>query len=134
MKKITYKTLFITFLFFGIVYMILLFTNRWGKIPYLIAGLSLIILGIWFLLLADRFKEIKFKSNILAVLSSIFLWGFFGEFLKNVNLYISNSSIEIAYWNYLPILLFVIFVFFYLMRKRYLPVPLLFIFGSGLGI
>lgn len=134
MRKMAFKTLFTVLIFFGMIYMLLVFANRWGKIPYFIAGVSLAFVGIVLILYADRLKNDLYKSNTLAVLASISLWGFIGEFLENADLYIPHASIEIAHWNYLPILFLSILMFSYLLKRRYLPVFLLFFFGSFLGI
>ncbi|MCK4695101.1 MAG: hypothetical protein KAT74_05040, partial [Candidatus Cloacimonetes bacterium] len=47
MKNVCLKTVIYTLLFFGFTYMLLVFTNRAGNIPYLFAGLFLLILGIY---------------------------------------------------------------------------------------
>lgn len=128
------RTVCVVLAFFAMVYVVLVFTNRLGKIAYLIAGLSLVFGGIYLLLSAGRFKSDPYKSNILAVLASISLWGFVGEFLENADLYVNHASIEIARWNHLPVLLISIFTFFYLLKSKFLPVFLLFFLGSFLGI
>ena len=112
MKNIGLKTVLSTLGFFGITYMMLVFTNRAGKTPYLFAGLLLLVFGIFAFIKSQQNSDNKFFSNFLAIISGVSLWGFFGEFLENADLYISDATIEIAHWNFLPILLLVIFVFF----------------------
>lgn len=79
-------------------------------------------------------RNVKMLLVIWAILASISLWGFMGEFLENANLYINHASIEIAHWNYLPVLLIFILMFIYLLKRKYLPVFLQFFYGSFLGI
>ncbi|RKX68762.1 hypothetical protein DRP43_05155, partial [candidate division TA06 bacterium] len=54
----------------------------------------------------------------------ISLWGFFGEFLEDADLYVKDATVEIAHWNFLPILFFVIFLFLNL--RKYLSIPIQF--------
>ncbi|MCK4338769.1 MAG: hypothetical protein KAW87_02115, partial [Candidatus Cloacimonetes bacterium] len=120
MERISIKTFISTLAFFGFTYMLLVFTIRAGKIPYLCAGIVLLFIGIFLFMHSGKIKENAFKSNLLAIFSGISLWGFFGEFLENADLYIKNASIEIAHWNFLPILILVIFLFLNL--RKHLPI------------
>ncbi|MEA2104570.1 MAG: hypothetical protein U9P79_08030, partial [Candidatus Cloacimonadota bacterium] len=110
-KKIAFNTMLLTLSFFGIVYMLLVISSQTGNIPYLFAGLILLGLGIYLFVISSRMKTNKFWSNLLAIFSGISLWGFFGEFLENADLYISDATIEIAHWNFLPVLVLMIFIF-----------------------
>lgn len=132
MERIGIKTFFSTLIFFGFSYMLLVFTNRAGNIPYLFAGFVLLIIGIFLFLRSEKIKENTFKSNLLAIFSGISLWGFFGEFLENANLYIKNATLEIAHWNFLPILLLAIFLFLNL--RKHLPISIQFSLVSFLLI
>ncbi|MGC9337106.1 MAG: hypothetical protein ACP5EQ_03300 [Candidatus Cloacimonadia bacterium] len=132
MERIGIKTFFPTLIFFGFSYMLLVFTNRAGEIPYLFAGFVLLIIGIFLFLRSEKIKENAFKSNLLAIFSGISLWGFFGEFLENANLYIKDATIEIAHWNFLPILLLAIFLFLNL--RKHLPISIQFSLVSFLLI
>ncbi|MCK4654846.1 MAG: hypothetical protein KAU01_10420 [Candidatus Cloacimonetes bacterium] len=155
MKNIGLRTVLYTLLFFGFTYMLLVFTSRAGNIPYLFAGLILLGLGIYL-----YFKSIQlvqspiksgtrlnhpvnntvsvldekknFYSNLMAIISGISLWGFFGEFLENADLYIKDATIEIAHWNFLPVLVLIIFLFLNL--RKYLPIPVQFSLSSFLLI
>jgi len=124
MKKIGFKTILFTLVFFGFTYMLLVFTNRAGKIPYLFAGCIFLILGIYLFFKSQKISENAFLSNLLAVFSGISFWAFFGEFMENAGLYIKDATVEIAHWNFLPILLFVIFLF--LCLRKYLSIPIQF--------
>ena len=147
MKNIGFKTVIFTLLFFGFTYMLLVFTSRAGNIPYLFAGFILLFVGIILFLQSIQlvhpsrlnhsnysntvpvFDDKKvFYSNLLAIISGISFWGFFGEFLENADLYIENASIEIAHWNFLPALVLMIFLFLNL--RKYFPVSVQF-FLSG---
>jgi len=124
MRRIGIKTALFSLIFFGFTYMLLVFTNRAGKIPYLFAGCIFLILGIYLFCKSQRINENAFLRNILAVFSGISFWGFFGEFMENADLYIKDATVEIAHWNFLPILLFVIFLF--LCLRKYLSIPIQF--------
>ncbi|MCD4829901.1 MAG: hypothetical protein K8R90_10775 [Candidatus Cloacimonetes bacterium] len=132
MKNIGLKTVVSALLFFGFTYMLLVFTNRSGNIPYLIAGLILLFVGIVLFILSQKDAENHFRSNLFAIMSGVALWGFFGEFLENADMYIKGATLEIAHWNYLPVLIFVIFVF--LNVRRRLSVPVQFSLSSFLMI
>ena len=111
--------------------MTLVFTNRAGDIPYLFAGLFFLSFGIFIFVKAQKINN-KFFGNLLAIISGISLWGFFGEFLENANLYIQDATIEIAHWNSLPVLVLTIFLFLNL--RKHLPVPVQFSLSSFLMI
>ena len=154
MKNIGLKTVIFTLLFFGFTYMLLVFTNRAGNIPYLFSGSILFFVGIILFSKSQKntqlvqssrlnhpvnnntipvFDEKKiFYSNLLAIISGISIWGFCGEFLENADLYIKDATIEIAHWNFLPVLVLMIFLFLNL--RKYLPVPIQFSFSSFLLI
>lgn len=134
MKRVIGKTIGIVLGFFGFTYMFLVFTSRWGNIPYLVAGLLLLAASIVMLIVSEKSKDNAFKSNILAILSGVALWGFLGEFLENADMYIAHSTIKIAHWNFLPILIIVVLLFAYVWKKRYLPDNILFFGGSFIGI
>ena len=129
-RKIALNTVLLTLFFFGITYMLLVITSRTGKIPYLFAGLFLLGLGIYLFIISPKMKTNKFWSNLLAIISGISLWGFFGEFLENADLYIKDATIEIAHWNFLPVLVLMIFLFLNL--RKHLPVPVQFSLSSFL--
>lgn len=129
-RKIALNTVLLTLFFFGITYMLLVITSRTGKIPYLFAGLLLLGLGIYLFIISQKMKTNKFWSNLLAIISGISLWGFFGEFLENADLYIKDATIEIAHWNFLPVLVLMIFLFLNL--RKHLPVPVQFSLSSFL--
>ncbi|MEA3500034.1 MAG: hypothetical protein U9R41_03305 [Candidatus Marinimicrobia bacterium] len=112
MKNTGLKTVLSTLVFFGIIYMTLTFTNRSGRMAYLITGLLLFAFGIYSFIKSQQIKGNKFISNLLAITSGIAIWGFIGEFMENANLYIEHSTVKIAHWNFLPILLLMIFIFF----------------------
>lgn len=131
-KKIALNTVLLTLFFFGFTYMLLVFTKRAGNIPYLFAGLTLIFVGIILFLKSQKNTENYFMSNLLAIISGISLWGFFGEFLENADLYISDATIEIAHWNFLPVLVLMIFIFLNL--RKHFPVPVQFSLSSFLLI
>ena len=150
MKNIGLRTVIFTLLFFGFTYMLLVFTNRAGNIPYLFAGL-LLFLGIILFLKSIQLVQSSrlnhsdpgntvpvlddkkvFYSNLLAIISGISLWGFFGEFLENADLFIKDATIEIAHWNFLPVLVLMIFLFLNL--RKYLPIPVQFSLSSFLLI
>ncbi len=105
------KTVLLTLGFFGITYMALVFTNRTGNVPYLITALILFGIGIYALIKSQKIESNKFLSNLLAIISGIAIWGFVGEFLENGDLFIPHATVEIAHWNFLPILVLVIFIF-----------------------
>ena len=132
MKKIGLKTILFTLVFFGFTYMLLVFTNRAGRVPYIFAGCILLVLGIYLFYKSQRIEENMFLSNLLAIFSGISFWGFFGEFMENADLYIKDATVEIAHWNFLPILLFVIFLF--LCLRKYLLIPIQFSLASFLLI
>ncbi|KQC10741.1 MAG: hypothetical protein APR54_11700 [Candidatus Cloacimonas sp. SDB] len=151
MKNIGLKTVLSTLVFFGITYMLLVFTNRAGNIPYLFAGFTLLFVGIILFLQSIKsvqssrlkhsdsgntvpvlYEKEKFYSNLLAIISGISLWGFFGEFLENADIYIKDATIEIAHGNFLPVLILIIFIFLNL--KKHLPVPIKFSISSFLLI
>ena len=132
MKKIGLKTILFTLVFFGFTYMLLVFTNRAGRVPYIFAGCILLVLGIYLFYKSQRIEENMFLSNLLAIFSGISFWGFFGEFMENADLYIKDATVEIAHWNFLPILLFMIFLFLYL--RKYLLIPIQFSLASFLLI
>ena len=131
MKNIRLKTILSTLGFFGITYMLLVFTNRAGNIPYLFAGLLLLVFGI-FAFVKSQQVDNKFLRNLSAIISGISLWGFFGEFLENADLYIKDATIEIAHWNFIPVLVLVIFLFLNL--RKHLPIPVQFSLSSFLLI
>ena len=132
MKNIGLKTVIYTLLFFGFTYMLLVFMSRAGNIPYLFAGFILLFVGIILFLQSQKNTENSFMSNLLAIISGISLWGFFGEFLENADLYIKDATIEIAHWNFLPVLVLMIFLFLNL--RKYLPIPVQFSLSSFLLI
>ena len=156
MKNIGLKTVIFTLLFFGFTYMLLVFTSRAGNVPYLFAGFILLFIGIILFLKSIQLVQSPIKSgtrlnhpinsntvpvlddkkvfysNLLAIISGISLWGFFGEFLENADLYIKDATIEIAHWNFLPVLVLIIFLFLNL--RKYLPVPVQFSLSSFLLI
>ena len=132
MERIGIKTFVSTLAFFGFGYMLLVITNRAGKIPYLFAGFVLLFIGIFLFLKSEKIKDNIFKSNLLAIFSGISLWGFFGEFLENGDLFIKDATIEIAHWNFFPILLLVIFLFLNL--RKHFPIPIQFSLSSFLLI
>ncbi|MEA3474862.1 MAG: hypothetical protein U9R23_00200 [Candidatus Cloacimonadota bacterium] len=132
MKKTGFKTVLFAFMFFCITYLLLVITNRAGEIPYLFAGFGLLFIGIFLFLKSEKIKDNIFKSNLLAIFSGISLWAFFGEFLENGDLFIKGATVEIAHWNFLPILLFVIFLF--LIIRKYLPISFQFSLSSFLLI
>ena len=158
MKNIGLKTVIYALLFFGFTYMLLVFTSRAGNVPYLFAGFILLILGIYLYLKSSHMVQSShqlvhssrlnhsnpgntvpvldekkvFYSNLLAIISGISLWGFFGEFLENADIYIKDATIEIAHWNFLPVLVLMIFLFLNL--KKYLPIPVQFSLSSFLLI
>ena len=124
MRCISIKTFVSTSAFFGFTYMLLVFTHRAGEIPYLFAGFGLLFIGIFLFMKSGKAKENIFKNNLLAIFSGISLWGFFGEFLENADLYVKDATVEITHWNFLPILFFVIFLFLNL--RKYLSIPIQF--------
>ena len=151
MKNIGLKTVIFTLLFFGFTDMLLVFTSRAGNVPYLFAGFILLFIGIILFLKSIQLVQSSrlnhlinsnavpvlddkkvFYSNLLAIISGISLWGFFGEFLENADLYIKDATIEIAHWNFLPVLVLIIFLFLNL--RKYLPVPVQFSLSSFLLI
>ena len=132
MKNVGLKTVGFALLFFGFTYMFLVFTSRAGNIPYLFAGLILLFIGIILFFISQKNTENSFLSNLLAIISGVSLWGFFGEFLENADLYIKDATIEIAHWNFLPIL-FIMIVLFLNLRKH-LPVSVQFSLSSFLLI
>ncbi len=132
MKNIGLKTVLSTLGFFGITYTTLVFTNRAGNIPYLFAGLLLLIFGIFAFVKSHQVGNNIFLSNLLAIVSGVSLWGFFGEFLENADLYIKDATIEIAHWNFLPILVLAIFLFLNL--RKHLPISVQFSLSSFLLI
>jgi len=103
-RKIALNTVSLTLFFFGITYMLLVVNSRTGKIPYLFAGLFLLGLGIYLFIISQKMITNNFWSNLLAIISGISLWGFLGGFLENADLYIKDATIEIAHWNFLPVL------------------------------
>ena len=120
MKNIGLRTVLFTLIFFGFIYMLLVFTNRAGKTLYLFSGVVLLLIGIFLFLKSIKIQDNAFISNLLAIFSGISLWGFVGEFLENADLYIKDATVEIAHWNFLPILLLVIFLFLNL--RRHFPI------------
>jgi len=149
MKNVGLKTVIYALLFFGFTYMLLVFTSRAGNIPYLFAGFILLFVGIILFLKSIRLVQSSrlnhsdsgntvpvlddkkiFYSNLLAIISGISFWGFFGEFLENADLYINDATIKIAHWNFLPILVLMIFLFLNL--RKHLPVPVQFSLSSFL--
>ena len=134
--------------------MLLVFTNRTGNIPYLFAGFILLFVGIFLFLKSQKNTPLvqssrlnhsdsvnavpvlderkNFYSNLLAITSGISLWGFFGEFLENADLYIKDATVEIAHWNFLPVLALMIFLFLNL--RKHLPIPVQFSLSSFLLI
>lgn len=57
MKKIELKTILFTLVFFGFTYMLLVFTNRAGRVPYIFAGCVLLVLGIYLFYKSQRIEE-----------------------------------------------------------------------------
>ena len=132
MKNIGLKTVLSTLGFFGVIYMILVFSNRAGKVPYLIVGLFFFAFGIFTFIKSQKILENQFLSNLMGIISGIAIWGFVGEFMENGDLYIPYATVEIANWNFLPILLLAIFVF--LQIKKDLKMPVQFSLSSLLMI
>ena len=132
MKNIGLKTVLSTLGFFGVIYMILVFSNRAGKVPYLIVSLFFFAFGIFTFIKSQKILENQFLSNLMGIISGIAIWGFIGEFMENGNLYIPYATVEIANWNFLPILLLAIFVF--LQIKKDLKIPVQFSLSSLLMI
>ena len=132
MKNIGLKTVLIILGFFGIVYMSLIFTSKAGKVLYLIMGIFLLVFGIYSFIKSQKIVENKFMGNILAIISGISIWGFVGEFMENADLFIANSTLEIAHWNFLPVLLLIIFLF--LQIRKDLKIPVRFALSSFLMI
>ncbi|HHE37484.1 MAG TPA: hypothetical protein ENL20_02800 [Candidatus Cloacimonetes bacterium] len=122
MKNIGLKTVLSTLGFFGVTYMTLVFTNRAGKVPYLIVALFLLGFGIYAFIKSQKIEDNKFISNFLAIISGIAIWSFVGEFMENANMFIENSSVKIAHWNFLLILLLAIFVFLQIRKSLNLSV------------
>ena len=116
----------------GITYMLLVITCRTGKIPYLLAGLFLLGLGIYLFIISQKMKTNNFWSNLLAIISGIFLWRFFGEFLENADLFIRDATVEIAHWNFLSVLGLMIFLFLNL--RKHLQISVQFSLSSFLFI
>jgi len=131
-KKIALNTVLFTIFFFGITYLLLVITRRTGKIPYLLAGLFLLGLGIYLFIISQKMKTNNFWSNLLAIISGIFLWRFFGEFLENADLFIRDATVEIAHRNFLPVLGLMIFLFLNL--RKHLQIPVQFSLSSFLLI
>jgi hypothetical protein len=69
MKSISIKTFTSTFAFFGFTYMLLVITNRVGKIPYFFAGIVLLFTGITLFLRSEKIKENAFKRNLCGIFS-----------------------------------------------------------------
>ena len=159
MKNIGLKTIIYTLLFFGFTYMLLVFTNRVGNIPYFLAGFILLLVGVILFLQSQKNTPLvqspiksgtllnhpvnnntvpvldekkNFFYNLLAIISGISFWGFFGEFLENADLFIKNATVEIAHWNFLPVLALMIFLF--LNIRKHLSVPVQFSLSSFLLI
>ncbi len=132
MKNIGLKTVLSALGFFGITYMTLVFTNRAGNIPYLFAGFTLLVFGIFAFIKSQQVGDNNFLRNLLAIISGVSLWGFFGEFLENADLYIKDATIEIAHWNFLPVLL--LFVFVFLKIRKSLNISVQFSLSSFLMI
>jgi len=132
MKNIGLKTVLSTLGFFGVIYMILVFSNRAGKVPYLIVGLFFFAFGIFTFIKSQKILGNQFLSNLMGIISGIAIWGFVGEFMENGDLYIPYATVEIANWNFLPILLLAIFVF--LQIKKDLKMPVQFSLSSLLMI
>lgn len=132
MKSISIKTFTSTFAFFVFTYMLLVIANRVGKIPYFFAGIVLLFTGITLFLRSEKIKENAFKRNLCGIFSGISLWGFLGEFLENADMYVKDATVEIAHWNFLPILLLMSFLFLDL--RKHLPLSVQFSLGSFLLI
>ena len=110
MKHLALKTILLTLAFFGLSYMMLVFSNRAGTTPYLLVSLSLFFFGLWAFTHAQHIQR-HFWRDILGIYSSLALWGFMGEFMENADLFLEHSSVHIAHWNFLPFLLVALFVF-----------------------
>ncbi|MDO9577681.1 MAG: hypothetical protein Q7J16_07325 [Candidatus Cloacimonadales bacterium] len=159
MKNIGLQTIIYTLLFFGFTYMLLVFTSRAGNIPYFLAGFILLFVGVILFLKSQKNTQMfqspiksgtllnhpvnnntatvldekkVFYSNLLAIISGISLWGFFGEFLENADLFIKDATVEIAHWNFLPVMILMIFLF--LNVRKHFPVPVQFSLSSFLLI
>ena len=118
------KTVLMTLGFFGITYMTLVFTNRAGKVPYLCAALFLFGFGIYAFIKSQKVENNKFLSNFLAIISGVAVWSFVGEFMENGDLYIPHATVEIAHWNFLPVLLLVIFIFLQIRKNLMMSIQM----------
>ncbi|MCK4672749.1 hypothetical protein KAT67_02070 [candidate division WOR-3 bacterium] len=128
MKNLAFKTFLITFICFGGLYILLVFSSRYSQISYHIIGTLLAVFSIFAFVMTELQKEKPVITNQWGILCGLALWGFLGEYLEHL------EWLDIASWHYLPALLILTFFTILLLKKEYLPIRFGFAFGHFLGI
>lgn len=114
MGKQGLKTLVLILLVFAGTYSSLVGIYQLGNLTVLLFGLVLLGLTLWLVLRSIRGLN-KQGANYCGIFAGIFLWGFLGEVMEHLKI------LEIAYWNFLPLLVTLTFFTILVGIKRYLP-------------
>ncbi len=128
MKNTALKTFLITFICFGGLYILLVFSSRYSQIAYHVVGILLAVFCLCAFIMSESYREKPIVAYQWGILSGLALWGFLGEYLEHL------EWLDIASWHYLPALLILTFFTILLLKKEYLPVRFGFAFGHFLGI
>lgn len=75
MKNLATKTFLITLIFFGGVYILLVFSSRYGPIVYSIFGILLAAFSVLAFAISTSYREKPALANQWGILSGITLWG-----------------------------------------------------------
>jgi len=106
-----------------LLFILLVFAGTYGSLvgiyqlenwPVFLFGLVLFFLALWLVLKSLRELNER-RSNYCGIFAGIFLWGFLGEVMEHLVI------LEIAYWNFLPLLVTLTFFTILMGIKRYLP-------------
>lgn len=119
MKNLALKTFLITLIFFGSVYILLVFSSRYGPVVYSIFGILLAAFSVLAFAMSTSYREKPALAN---------QWGFLGEYIEH------QGWLDLAHWHYSPVLLILTFFTIFLLNRRYLPTRFGFCFGLFLSI
>lgn len=128
MRRIYMKTFLITLSAFGVTYMLLVFSSRISSEFYSAVGILFAIMAPAALVLSGRKKFSTFTRNMFGIVSGLFLWGFFGEFME------VKSHLVIADIQYLPVLIVLIVMLVVMLIQKGMRQSYGFAFGHFAGI
>lgn len=128
MKNLALKTFLITLIFFGSVYILLVFSSRYGPVVYSIFGILLAAFSVLAFAMSTSYREKPALANQWGIISGITLWGFLGEYIEH------QGWLDLAHWHYSPVLLILTFFTIFPLNRRYLPTRFGFCFGLFLSI